>query len=911
MSHHVSRFLGALFAFALSSASLAQTNAYPSFEYRDRIKVDQTIQPLGDNPFGENVNLYKGGLTFTQTDISYPGIGPTITLARTYEVGVGLVRSQIQNDMADWSLSVPRISTIVPGEPGSPLDGFHCTNFGPVSPAPYIPIGRWWNGYHLRTPDGGSQPLMKRAAENTNAPSSGQSYGVVTPNNWVLRCTTTPASAPGEGFVALAPDGTEYTFDLLVAGRAIETLTKELQPDYEGHVNTVFFPRKEAHLYLTQIKDRFNNTLTYTYNGARLTGITASDGRAVSIAWNSEGVVSSITVQPSSSKAQTWTYEYSCQPTPCSKKLSRVVLPHAGTDSAPPAWTFAMADTNALQPDPEEPAECGYRSRIPWSRDFSGFYYLATARITHPSGLIGDFDVAAFFPTQASVPLACDYYGTYENLPTGYTTFSLSEKRFSGPGLTSQKWTYRMAPGQMSSASECPPATCQTKSLVEVTGPDNSTTRYEFRSVWDDQEGKLLKVTYGISSPGQATPTGLRTETFTYAPSTHGTGRDYPSHLGDNLDGQYDTINEGPIEKLSPQATDTITQQGVTFKRTNSNFDAYGNVQKVVRASTNGSGGNSSRTENVTFNDNLLLWVIGQPATVKVGTTLVSEILYDSALALPTTKKSFGLVQQTLAYNSDGTLASVTDPGGHSTTLTQWKIGVPQRIDFPTGTHISAFVDGLGHISNTTDELSNFTSYTYDAAGRLKSITYPTGDAVTWNGLSRSFSQVNVFEQGLPPGHWKEVVATGTGTTTTYYDARWLPVLIQTEDTTNAASRSFVVQRFDGMGRPSFKSYPVATANVTDPVKGVTTSYDLLGRIASVQQDSEQGPLSTVSTYLSGFRTQVVNPRGNATITSYQVFDTPATDAPVLIQAPEGQTTTITRDTFGAPLTITRSGPAN
>jgi YD repeat-containing protein len=55
----------------------------------------------------------------------------------------------------------------------------------------------------------------------------------------------------------------------------------------------------------------------------------------------------------------------------------------------------------------------------------------------------------------------------------------------------------------------------------------------------------------------------------------------------------------------------------------------------------------------------------------------------------------------------------------------------------------------------------------------------------------------------------------------------------------------------------------------------------------------------------------ITNPRGFATATAYQAFDTPTTEAPVTITAPETQTTTITRDLFSKPLSITRGGTYN
>ena len=90
---------------------------------------------------------------------------------------------------------------------------------------------------------------------------------------------------------------------------------------------------------------------------------------------------------------------------------------------------------------------------------------------------------------------------------------------------------------------------------------------------------------------------------------------------------------------------------------------------------------------------------------------------------------------------------------------------------------------------------------------------------------------------------------------------------------------------------------------------GVRKSYDSLGRVTVVSQDSELGALRTTSEYLEGFRTRVTNPRNFSTTTSFQTFDAPSEASPKLIVAPEGLITTIERDLFGKPLTIRREGP--
>src|SRR5690606_24401690 len=77
-----------------------------------------------------------------------------------------------------------------------------------------------------------------------------------------------------------------------------------------------------------------------------------------------------------------------------------------------------------------------------------------------------------------------------------------------------------------------------------------------------------------------------------------------------------------------------------------------------------------------------------------------------------------------------------------------------------------------------------------------------------------------------------------------------------------------------------------------------------------VQKDSELGVLATTTEYLSGFKTRVKSPRQQgtnvSTTTSFMAWDSPTTDYPVAVAAPEGAYTDILRDAFGKPLSITR-----
>jgi RHS repeat-associated protein len=334
-----------------------------------------------------------------------------------------------------------------------------------------------------------------------------------------------------------------------------------------------------------------------------------------------------------------------------------------------------------------------------------------------------------------------------------------------------------------------------------------------------------------------------------------------------------------------------------------------------------------SRTDTVTYEDNLSKWVLGQPSSsYNVNTQLEeSRTEYDPVTALPLRSYSFGKLTQTLAYDTSGTLSSVSDgrdsPTYNTTiTLTDWKRGIPQKITFPDNSFKSAVVDGYGLIREVEDEVGYKTCYDFDLMGRLTRIWYPSDtlhacdlSEAKWNALRRGFAPSLTAEVGLPVGHWKEEVYTGKGYQVTHYDARWRPVVVErfdgTDDPTKIATLSQTVTRYAPQGGVAFQSYPISgLQDYATVAVGMRTTYDALDRPTRVEQDSENGLIVTTYEYLTGFQSRVTpnSDPAHATLYSYQAFDQPTTDQVRGIAHPEGAFTDIPRDVFGKPTSLTR-----
>ena len=343
-----------------------------------------------------------------------------------------------------------------------------------------------------------------------------------------------------------------------------------------------------------------------------------------------------------------------------------------------------------------------------------------------------------------------------------------------------------------------------------------------------------------------------------------------------------------------------------------------------------------TRSEIITYHDNTARWVLGQiaqvtcvaptsalPAGCGASGTVMSDTTYDPTYALPLTSRSFGKLQQTLTYDTTsivasgqlGTLRTVADGNNNITTLSNWKRGIPQTIQYPAtpespgGAAQSAIVDNNGWIASVTDENGFTTSYGYDLMGRLASIVYPTGDTTLWNNWNAYFRPLNASDwkpPGVVAGQWHRVEWKEHDRKITYYDAMWRPILQHVYDDTNTTgTMSAASTEYDLSGRVAFRSYP--SSSIIPAASGFWTTYDALDRVTSIKQDSEHGQLITTTEYLQGFQTQVTNPKGKQTLSVYRAYDIPNYDQPHGISELGGDRhTEIYRDIFGKPYQVRR-----
>lgn len=930
-------------ALALPFAAGAQTTVKPEDEYKKLIKVNEDIQPLGDTPFGEKISLYDGSLSFAQTDVSLTGTGPALSLGRSFSFHGVEDRPDLQaRAFGDWDMDLPQIFTVtaqqnnVPGwRVAATNHGAICSSFGPP-PSVAAPNGdsmradweppTWWQGYQLRIPGQASQDLLARSTANTATPGvAGLTYPIVTRGNWAVGCLAHAANDTAiEGFLAVSPDGTKYWLDH-IAYRYMPSLTRPLgsSPTAARSGFHTFATaedlllRREGRMLVTRIEDRFGNSVTYTYSGDDVTDIAASDGRHVTLTYETDTStgtsshrVSTITVQGGAAGNRTWAYSYVKSTANLVYTLTSVKQPDGSS------WGYNFDPFNGAWVDSRESGGTCATAGVPTNMS-STF----TATVTHPSGLAASYTVKPLKRGRSYVPQQCmagpnmaatpDGISTWATVPNVSYGMAITQRTLSGTGLPTNglSWTYSYSPANESWSKDCTSTACATQVSTDVSYPDGHLERSTFSNRYDWTESQLLKedvydigassairrstaYAYVNPTPAQDARSGAYAHPWGYAPQQR--------------------VNTAQLQEQLPKATQQITMDPsasatpdvYTWNATA--FDAFARPQDVTRSNNFGY----SVSDRSTYTDNTALWVIGLPAqsiNLSTGET-VSQMLYDSGTATPTERDRFGMKVMGYTFSAQGQLASFTDGNGKTTTLGNYTRGIPTSIGYPDGTSQAVTVDGLGQIAAITDQAGATTSYGYDAIGRIARIDYPSGDSTAWAPKTYSY----VFSpdaRGMGGNHWVRTTTQGNLAQRTDFDVLLRPVISTQSDANSGALAVSTRTGYDNAGRKSFVSYPAAGTPDRDSItQGTTTVYDILGRPTTSTQYDQDGNRITTTSYSVGGARQVTDAKGNVTTSHFQVFDTPGFDSVVKVDAPEGVSQTVSRDVYGNVLSMTQGG---
>ena len=822
-----------------------------------------------------------------------------------------------------------------------------------------------WSGYNLHLPGEGSEPLLVDTAGTFPDPPGPTAFPWTTRSQGRVSCTATVLNAyGGEGFILHRIDGTRYTFNYPVE-RGYRQMQKgpKTVPGYTLNRMRIF-------LLATRIEDRFGNWVQYHYlSGGRLDRITSSDGRTIQMGYPSttsitatangrvwtyvlSGGFLSEVINPD---LTSWRYspfgslgEY--------VKSNDPGLIVEGFDPAAMCSQLPESRLGAIAFDVTHPsgAEASYafagrffgRANVPYRcqidffdhvarvlnvedhRDSGSEYWrLVFSLMGAPANSDGSYSGEQYAQADSSASWILEQETSYEldrdvevsgfariGLSNLFEVASLQSVTLRGLGVLDASTTYAYEAvsfpycdvfstltgtvwGQR--CDEAPPVDGR---WTTITRSDGTQLRKRYGVVYGDNEGLLL-----TEEVRTATGVVASARQLTYVSGSDQPTQAFSARIGQEL------LPDPMSAKVMPIVANVLVQDGSTFSYqvgTCANqfcFDGQARPLQIVRTGT------GTRTESFEYHDDPALWVLGQQKTHQIGGVSVSQTTYGSA-ALPAERRSFGRVVETLGWNADGTLRAVLDGRGNEAILENWFRGIPRSITYPDGTAIGATVTGDGWITSVTDKAGFTTGYTHDSMGRITRIDHPVDpQAGTWHPTTIELARLSAPALGRPAGTWYKRVQSGKAVQTTYFDGLLRPVLSHEMDDTSAVSRAatnrYTAWGYDTMGRQIFAAYPRATASpAVGEERGLWTEYDALGRPSSTAQDSEQGALVTLTTYLSGGRVRVTNPRGAQTTTTHLLWDAPTYELPILVEANEGITTTITRDVVGRATRIRRTG---
>ncbi len=851
-----------------------------AFLQGQRPAAPDAIATLGTDMFGDKINLYNGSFSVEHTDVMLPGSSALrVALDRQHAPGR---QTYVRGMLADWDLNTPRIEGtfadvegFVPafGTPANRCSGFNMPpqvsrpDGGPAASQDFSP-DEYWHGTNLVVPGHGSQEILRRA----QLPNADASWTLVTRGLWKLRCLNALRNAPGQGFLAVSPEGVTYYFDWLAS--------RESTPLRKGDA---VLARRDVYLMATRVVDRFGNQVEYRYEPSRplqLNAIVATDGRSIALNY-SQGRLASV-----SDGTRNWTYHYGAD-----GDLRHVVLPDQSR------WTFSLG--TLVQPAGSIIDEQNYQcDSLP-----SILGVPRTGSIWHPSGAQATFGTNFVYHGRTEVQRACTTAPGTKKATTGsvfpHTTVSqtLESKTITGPGMVPMTWEYNAS----NVGAFAPCGACADRKSVVVKEPGGSLTRHTFGIRWRVNDGQLLKVEHA-----DAFGNVFRSKDIRYRVPTAG---EFPDSFGTSV-----RITTDLVSTLNrPEDRRETSQQGVSFLwevegPAAQGFDTYARPVRTRAASSLGY----ARTLHNVYRDFPAIWVLGQTeSVVERSTNLeIERTEFHASSALPWRKFSFGRLTGEMTYHPNGMLKDLRDGAGKTTSFDDYKLGQPQRAVFADGRAARQLINNLGAAENFTNEVQQTTRFQFDAMGRVNRVMHPAESWGAYCDTTISFWQSTQPDRGMPAGHWRQSVRTCNGVTDRWLDGLWRVRLEERRDDADPANtRSVVETRYDAAGNKSFESYPQREPRPVDtPLFGVSHAYDPLQRLVRTQADSERGLLVTQVNHLANFERQVTNPRNQVTRYAYQAFDEPTEGNIVRMQMPEGVEVGIDRDVFGKARSITRYG---
>jgi RHS repeat-associated protein len=237
---------------------------------------------------------------------------------------------------------------------------------------------------------------------------------------------------------------------------------------------------------------------------------------------------------------------------------------------------------------------------------------------------------------------------------------------------------------------------------------------------------------------------------------------------------------------------------------------------------------------------------------------------YDNGFLMQITKAAGTAAQSTSSYTYDPStlgITSTTDGNGHTSRTVYDNTGQPTSTTDALGNTTTYTYNQLQQALTTTTPLERTTSRTYDAAGSLTTSTDPEGNTTHY--------------QHSDPSHPGDLTAVidpeGRTETLTYNNDGNIATRSShpREGITNTVAYSYDADSEPTCEAPANATAAGTTCTTTGPRAAgtVTNTYNADGELTA--STNAAGHTTSYAYDLNGNQTEIVDPRGNKTITSY------------------------------------------
>lgn len=687
------------------------------------------------------VNTSNGEYFENHTDLSAPGRGPGLIMARTYSSQRAPFDGPLGYGWSftyNMSLDIDPLGTVdVHQENGSQLT-FTADAGGVYRPAAHAlaalvqnPDGTWT--YTRRVKEifvftaEGRLSQVKDLNGNTTTLTRNAAGQVTTATDGSGRTLTFTYNEGGRIGSVTDPAGRWFGYGYDRAGRLVSTTAPDYKTTRYGYdslnlVTSITDPRGNTttNTYdqsrrVSSQTDRAGGTMTFTYAADGTTTTVSPEGRAIAETYSSGQLVKSVRGQ-GTAQAATWTYAYD----QVTFGMTRITDPMNNSVTATydnsgnrltatdengnqEAWTYNALNDVTTHTDP-----AGTISTYTWdaagnlvsvSTPLTGSSQAATTTygytdpnhsgdrttITDPNGNTS----TQTYTSNGDLASTTDPLGNSASF-----TYDASGRRLTSLTPSGKKTTYQYDPaGRLKTVID--PLLKQTKFVYDGNGNQTGTTDALARTTITgfDNMNRPTSV---------AMPDGRSTTTEYDLDGNRTAQTDAAGHVTAYT---YDSLN-----RLTSM-TDPLNRS-ITYA-----YDGADHLTAVTDA--------SGRVATSTFD----------PAGRKTGTsysdgTTPSEIFTYTQLDLPATTID-GSGTTTSSYDSLGRLTTQTNGNAQTTTYTYDLLGHLTGLGYPNGQTVNRTYDAAGRLVTITDWLGKTTSFTPDADGNTVTTTYGNGIAVT------------------------------------------------------------------------------------------------------------------------------------------------------------------------------------